>query len=210
MPINDPAPTKRNSRLAPLLAFAAVAIAGAAAYFIVQAQAAPNQQAAQAPAELAMLQQQPTLGGTGTRYDIVVDFECPYCNQFLSGDAYATILEQAKAGEAQLNVTAAAFLNEKSVIKGSVYNCVAEQAGPAAALSLVPDLKAPGGDTNYWIDHAYELGAQHTDPDELQACLAEGALQDRANNAFRATGVPGVPAVFINDTQTPWSSVRPN
>lgn len=204
----DPAPRTCRPRTAQLIAFLAVLLAGVIAYALTQT-GSDTQTQAVAP-ELVLLQQQPTLGSSGPRYDIVVDFECPYCNQFLSGDAYATILEQAKAGQAQLNVTAAAFLNEKSTIKGAAYNCVAELAGPQAALRILPDLKTPGGDTNHWTQHARALGAQHADEVALQTCIDAGAAQERANTAFKTTGVRGVPAVFIDGTETPWPEVRPN
>ncbi len=208
MPITNPTPQPRSHRTKAVIAFTAVFIAGLLTYFLTT-RAAPHD-TQNTPYDLTLLQQQPTLGANGTRYDIVIDFECPYCDQFLSGPAYATILEQAHAGNAQLNVTAAAFLNERSHIKGNVYNCVADIAGPAAAIQLIPDLKTPGGDTNYWNAHAIDLGANHVDRDTLQACTQDGALQERANTAFKTTGIPGVPAVFINNTQTPWSQVQPN
>lgn len=204
----DPAPRQRRPRTAQLIAFIAVLLAGVIAYALTQTGSTP--QAETVASELALLQQQPTLGASGTRYDIVIDFECPYCNQFLSTDAFSTILEQAKAGAAQLNVTAAAFLNDRSTIKGAAYNCVAELAGPQAALQILPDLKTPGGDTNYWTQHALALGTQHTDEAALKTCIDAGAAQERANTAFRATGVRGVPAVFINGAETPWPNVRPN
>lgn len=209
---SHPAPRPRRNRTAQLLAFQAVLVAGILGYVLSQgfADSPQDPQAQAASIDLTPLQQQPTLGDAGTRYDIIVDLECPYCHQFLSSDAYATILQQAHDGQAQLNVTAAAFLNEKSVTKGSVYNCVAELAGPAAALELIADLKAPGGDMAYWYGHSFALGAQHVDTDALQACIDDGAAQERANTAFRSTGFRGVPAVFVNGVDVPWPDVQPN
>lgn len=209
---NDPAPRPRRIRTGQLIAFQAVLIAGILGYTLTQGAARSSQpnQGQAVSADLLLLQQQPTLGNTGTRYDILIDLECPYCHQFLSGDPYATILQQAHDGQAQLNVTAAAFLNEKSVIKGSVYNCVAEASGPTAALSLIPALKEAGGDTNYWYEHALTLGAQHVDADTLQECVADGSAQERANLAFRTSGANGVPTVFVDGLEVAWPHVQPN
>jgi len=198
---------RRNNPALTLIACLAVLAAGLTAYALTQDHTTP---AAPAATDLTLLQQQPTLGNTGTRYDIVIDLECPHCNQFLSSDAYNSILEQAHAGQAQLNVTAAAFLNERSHIKGNVYNCIAQHAGPAAALQLLPQLKTRGGDTNHWITHARELGVKIMSEARLQFCLEDGSAQQHANAAFHATGARGVPAVFINGTQTPWTQVQPN
>lgn len=166
-------------------------------------------QAAPAPAEvdLAALNAQPALGTNGPRINIVVDFECPYCNQFLDTPAYEAALAQAERGEATLSVTAAAFLNDRSVIKGSAYNCIAENAGAQTALALVPDLKTPGGDTEAWRAEALRLGEQVMDPTTLQTCLEDGQILQRAMTAIEQASVRGVPAVFVDGTSVPWTAL---
>jgi len=204
--------TKRRALRAVITAFATVTIAAAASYALtgrINPRPQPNPPPAPATGSLEKLQAHPTLGARGPRYDILVDLECPYCNQFLSSRAYAAILALAHADHAQLNVTAVAFLNERSVIKAAAYNCVASLAGPAAALQLLPDLKTPGGDTSAWNARAPALAAQYAPENDLRACIADGGVQERANDAFKATGARGVPAVFVDGVETPWTELDP-
>lgn len=211
-----PSESQSPNRIAQLLAFNAVLIAGLLAYLITL-NFNQNATAEQVPpaqtinSELMLLQQQPTLGSQGTRYDVLVDFECPYCDQFLSSPAFNEIHQQAQDGHAQLNVTAVAFLNERSTIKGSAYNCIAEIAGPATALTLIPELKNPiSTNPAEALDHILELGTQHVNEADLTTCMEEGYALERAATAMQTAGARGVPTVYVDGNSIPWTEVQPN
>lgn len=165
-------------------------------------------QAAAAPeSSVAGLDAQPALGTSGPRINVVVDFECPYCNRFLDTPAYQEALAMAERGDATLSVTAAAFLNDRSVIKGGVYNCVAEHVGAQSALALIPDLKTPGGDTAAWHAEALRLGSETLNESTLRTCLEHGQNLQRAMNAIQQAGVRGVPAVFVDGESVAWTDL---
>lgn len=208
MPRNRP---DRVHTLAYAVVIAAIiALAAGGAYTYKRAQAALTTRHLTPPddAALELLRERPTLGASGTRYDIIIDLECPYCSQFLATEAFARILNQAQNNQARLNVTAAALLNNRSRDKGSLYNCVARHAGPEHAIALLPTLKTPGSNAN-----EARAQAQAALPPRAGAnidnCINAGAEQRHANDAYHASGARGVPAVFVDGTPTLWTELNP-
>lgn len=187
----------------------------AISWFITQQAQQPNTNTAPRPQRTTTPATQPTpinnptmqllntLPATSTNTDTpsvhaFLDFECPFCQQFVDTHAWTTAVDLATAGRINLSVNPVAFLTPNSQLKANLFNCSTPHAHPTAINDLITALKTPGNVPSR------DLPLQWVSSNERDACFLDDTDLARAMGVAQRLGVDSVPTVFVDGVSVPW------